>query len=80
MDLNECLEKLKELGWVAKPCASFDSIGIRAYRPDTHEKMRMGAGGEFYIQFDDGWMYQIGTIEDIKTGIIDKGLVNTGEN
>ena len=74
MDLNECIEKLTKLGWVAKPCANFESIGIRAYKPDTNETMRMGSGGELYIRDDDGWMYQIGTIEDVKTQIIEKGL------
>lgn len=74
MDINDCLEKLKNLGWVAKPCALFHGIGIRTYIPETNERMRMGANGELYIKDDDGWMYQIGTLEDIKINIIDKEL------
>jgi len=72
MNRDEVIEKAKAIGWVAQPCANPDMIAIRAYKPDTNERMRMGASGELYTRGDDGWMYQVGTVADVANAIKQK--------
>jgi len=65
MTRDEVLDKAKAAGLVVQPCADPSYIGIRAYKPETQEVVRVGSSGEVYIRGDDGWMYQVGTIEDV---------------
>jgi hypothetical protein len=65
MTREEVIEQARAAGLTVEPCAHPNLIGIRAYKPDSDEKMRMGAGGEMYTRGEDGWMYQIGTVEDV---------------
>lgn len=69
MNRDEVMEKARGLGWVVEPCASPEFIGVRAYKPDTNECMRFGAGGELYTKGKDGWMYQVGTVEDVAKAV-----------
>lgn len=65
MNRNQLIERARAVGLTVEPCAHPNLIGIKAYKPESNERMRMGSGGEMYTQGDDGWMYQIGTAEDV---------------
>jgi len=69
MTREEVIEQAKLVGWDAVACADPGFIAIRAYKPDTDESMRLGSGGELYTRGDDGWMYQVGTVEDVANAI-----------
>lgn len=73
MTRDEVIEQAKAVGWHALACADPGFIAIRAYKPDTDESMRMGSGGELYTRGDDGWMYQVGTVEDVANAIRERG-------
>jgi hypothetical protein len=66
MTRDEVMQLASDKGLVVKPCAMESLIGIRAYQSDSNEAMRMGSNGAFYTRGDDGWMYQIGTVEDVE--------------
>lgn len=65
MTREDVMQMAQKSGLVVEPCADKGFIGIRSYQPDTNERMRIGASGEIYTRGDDGWMYQIGTIDDV---------------
>jgi len=65
MNFDDIIRLAREAGLVVEPCADDRFIGIRAYKPDTDECMRMGSSGEVYTRGQDGWMYQVGTVEDV---------------
>jgi hypothetical protein len=65
MKRDEVISRARAAGLVVEPCASPEFIGIRSYKPDTDECMRMGSGGEMYTRGEDGWMYQVGTVSDV---------------
>ncbi len=73
MTRDEVIERAKAIGWEAVAYADPGFIAIRAYKPDTDERMRMGSGGELYTRGDDGWMYQVGTVEDVANAIRARG-------
>jgi len=73
MTREEVIEKAKAIGWEAQECSDPDFIAIRAYKTDTSEAMRMGPNGEFYTRGADGWMWQVGTVEDVANAIKMKG-------
>lgn len=72
MTRDEVIERAKQIKWIAKPCADPGLIAVRAYKSDINERMRIGSNGEMYTQGDDGWMYQIGTVEDVANAVIAK--------
>jgi hypothetical protein len=65
LDRDKVMESARLAGLIVEPCAMESLIGIRAYQSDSNEAMRMGSNGAFYTRGDDGWMYQIGTVEDV---------------
>ena len=69
MNREEIIRLAREAGLVVEPCSDDRLIGIRAYKPDTDEFMRMGSSGEVYTRGEDGWMYQVGTVEDVSNYI-----------
>ena len=71
---EDVIKAATAIGWTAQPCADSNLIGIRSYKPDTNERMRLGSNGELYTRGDDGWMYQVGTIEDVNNAILKKKL------
>ena len=71
--IDEVIEQAKTVGWHAVACADPGFIAIRAYKTDTDERMRMGSGGELYTRGNDGWMYQVGTVEDVANAIRARG-------
>ena len=70
MTREEVIEQAKLVGLIAEPCHDPDFIAIRSYQPtDPHERFRIGSNGEVYTQGDDGWMYQVGTVEDVEKAV-----------
>jgi hypothetical protein len=69
MNREQVMQQAKSIGWIVEPCANPGFLAVRSYKPDTNERMRMGANGEFYTRGADGWMYQVGTIEDIANAV-----------
>lgn len=69
MNREEIIKQAQSIGWVVEPCADPGLLAVRSYKPDTNERMRMGAGGEFYTRGDDGWMYQVGTVADVANAV-----------
>lgn len=65
MKRDDVIRVAREAGLVVEPCADDQFIGIRVYKPDTDECMRIGSSGEVYRRGEDGWMYQVGTTEDV---------------
>ena len=60
------IDQLKEKGYEAKPCVDPDMIALKVGEAeDPNERMRLTADGQFYI-VDDGYYYQIGSVEDLK--------------
>ena len=58
--------QLKVKGYEAKPCVDPDKIALKVGKAeDTNERMHLSADGQLYI-VDDGWYYQIGTVEEFK--------------
>jgi len=70
MTREEVIAKAKSIGWDAQECHDPDFIAIRAYKSDTNEAMRLGSNGEFYTRGDDGWMWQVGTVEDVQNAVM----------
>ena len=66
------IDQLKEKGYEAKPCVDPDMIALKVGEAkDTNERMHLSADGQLYI-VDDGYYYQIGTVEDFKNWLEDK--------
>ena len=70
MTQNEVIEQAALIGWHAVPCALPNLIALRAYKSEEpNERMRLSSTGAMYTLGDDGWMYQIGTVEDVAAAI-----------
>jgi hypothetical protein len=69
MNREEVMDQARAIGWVVEPCAVPEFIAVRAYKSDTNESLRIGPNGEAYTRGEDGWMYQVGTVEDIANAI-----------
>ena len=69
MNADILIEKGKFIGWILKKCNDDGFLALRSYQSDGKEKMRLGANGELYTRGDDGWMYQVGTLEDFNKAI-----------
>lgn len=69
MTREDVMQMAREAGLVVELCADNRFIGIRAYKPDTDERMRMGSSGEVYTRGEDGWMYQVGTVDDVASHV-----------
>ena len=63
------MEDAQSIGWIVEPCADPEFIAIRSYKSDTNEQMRLGSSGEVYVAGEDGWMYQVGTIQDVYNAV-----------
>ena len=73
MNRDEVIEQARAVGWRVEPCANPEYIAIRSFMSDTNEAMRVGSNGEVYVRGDDGWMYQVGTIDDVAQAIRERG-------
>jgi len=71
MTREDLMEKAKALGWVVRVCKDPSYVAIRSYKPDTNEKMRIGANAEIYV-LSEGWMWQVGTFESLEQAIQEK--------
>ena len=67
--VEQVLDMAKSAGWIVEKCKDPAFLAVRSYKTDTNEAMRVGANGEFYTRGDDGWMYQVGTVEDIANAL-----------
>ena len=66
MKRDEIIQLARDKGLIVKPCHDENFIAVRSFKTDSNEAMRMGANGAFYTRGDDGWMYQVGTVEDVE--------------
>ena len=74
MTQNEVIEQAALIGWHAVPCALPNLSALRAYKSEEpNERMRLSSTGAMYTLGDDGWMYQIGTVEDVAAAIKARG-------
>ena len=70
---DEVMQKAKDAGFIVEPCEDPNLIAVRSYKPDTNERMRLCSSGELYTRGDDGWMYQVGTIDDLNNYLNKRG-------
>ena len=68
MTREDVIEQAKTLGWEVRVCEDPSYVAIRAYKPDTNEKMRIGSDAEIYV-LSEGWMWQVGTFESLEQAI-----------
>ena len=73
MTRDEVIAKAKAIGWHAQECSDPNIVAIRVYKSETNEAMRLGANGALYMRGDDGWMWQLGTVEDAANAIRFRG-------
>ena len=73
MTKEEVITKAKAIWGDAHECNNPDFIAVRAYKTDSNEAMRLGSNGEFYTRGADGWMWQVGTVEDVENAIKQRG-------
>lgn len=73
MNRESVIARARAIGWDAQECADPNHIAIRSYKPDTNERMRLGSSGELYVRLDDGWMYQVGTVDDVDQALKTQG-------
>ena len=74
MTRDKVIEQAALIGWYAVPCTLPNLIALRAYKSEEpNERMRLSSTGVMYTLGDDGWMYQIGTVEDVAAAIKARG-------
>jgi hypothetical protein len=73
MTRDEVIRLANQSGFIAKPCVSDEFIAIKAGKAeDANERMRISGGGQLLV-VDDGYYWQVGTVEDVANAISARG-------
>jgi hypothetical protein len=73
MNRDDIIRMAEQSGFIAKPCANEEFIAIKAGKAeDANERMRISGCGQFLV-VDDGYYWQVGTVEDVANAIRARG-------